>query len=168
MSKAIHNAVGIAVVFLAILLARPAVAQERIERGPIEIINPGAPTDTREQAQAPQPAWHEQLTPDMRLGIVVVMLAVPTGVVVAGRLWRRQPPGERALILMCVSMGRGRGFRARVRSLAGVPGPGGRPITPLAMMLAPKAFDDALAKANYAERAYGQPLRHAVHGFRKG
>lgn len=145
-----------------------AHAQERIEHAPIEIINPGAPTDDAQLAGGAPAAWHEQLSPAMELGIVALALALPTGLVVAGRLWRRQPPGERALILLCVAIGRGRGFRTRVRSLATATGPGGRPITPVAMMLAPRAFDAALTQANHAERAYGQPLRHAVHGFRKG
>lgn len=151
-----------------VAFAVPAHAQDRVEHAPIEIINPGAPTDDAHRAAVAPAAWHEQLSPALELGIVTLALALPTGLVIAGRLWRRRPPGERALVLLCVAIGRGRGFRTRVRTLATATGPGGRPITPVAMMLAPRAFDAALTQANHAERAYGQPLRHAVHGFRKG
>lgn len=156
-------------VMVVVVCPAPLHAQERIERGPIELILEGAPTTTGDTPAAAAPAaWHERLTPAVRLGIIVVALGVPTGVVVAGRFWRRLPASERALVLLCLAIGRGRGFRHRVRSLAVAKGPGGRPITPVAMMLAPRAFDAALTSANHAERAYGQPLRHAVHGFRKG
>ncbi|MEQ8317972.1 MAG: hypothetical protein RIE77_01190 [Phycisphaerales bacterium] len=155
-------------VLIVLLIPTLALAQESYRLGPIEIINEGAPTDD-EPASEPQAAgsWADALSPAMKLGIVMAAVGVPMGIVVIGRIWRGQPEYERALILLSVAMGRGRGFRHRVRSLSGAHGPGRRPISPIAMLLAPRAFDTALDTATHAERAYGVPLRHAVHGFRK-
>ena len=146
-----------------------ATAQERVELGPVELVMPGAPTDEAapQRTAATEASWTDRLSPAIRLGMTAVLIGVPMGVVVAGRFWRSLPETERIIILLCAAMGRGRGFRKRVRSLSGATGPGGRPITPVAMLLAPRAFDEAIAQATHAERAYGQPLRHAVHGFRK-
>lgn len=154
---------------LTLVCASYSHAQDRVERGPIEIVMPGAPEGDApaEQDQASAASWHERLPVSARLGIIAVVVGVPMGIVVLGRFWRGLPADERVVILLCGAMGRGRGFRNRVKSLSGATGPGGRPITPVAMLLAPRAFDEAIAHATHAERAYGQPLRHAVHGFRK-
>ena len=153
--------------FVLVLIPTLALAQESYRLGPIEIINEGAPTDDVVREPEAAGSWTDALTPAMKLGIVFVAVGVPMAIVVLGRLWRGQPEHERALILLSVAMGRGRGFRNRVRSLSGSHGPGRRPISPIAMLLAPRAFDSALDTATHAERAYGVPLRHAVHGFRK-
>jgi len=146
-----------------------AFAQEAVELGPIELVIDGAPEDVAHDAQPSTTgvSWQERLTPAIRLGIIAIAIGVPMGLVLLGRFWRSLPETDRIIILLCAAMGRGRGFRKRVRSLSGAAGPGGRPITPVAMLLAPRAFDEALANATHAERAFGQPLRHAVHGFRK-
>lgn len=152
---------------LVLLLAPAALAQDAYETGPIEIINEGAPADEPGAREDAADGWTRAWTPAIRLGVVMAAVGVPMAVVVLGRLWRALPEHERAFILLGVSMGRGRAFRGRVRSLSGAHGPGERPISPIAMLLAPRAFDAALDHATHAERAYGVPLRHAVHGFRK-
>lgn len=156
-------------VVAVLLFAFVAVAQDRVDIGPVEFVNPGAPTDDASATEAVSPtSWTDHLTPAVQLGLTMVAIGVPMLVVVLGRLWRRLPEGERAFILLSVAIGRGRGFRARVRSLAASQGPGHRPISPIALLLAPRAFDAALDHATRAERAFGVPQRHAVHGFRKG
>jgi hypothetical protein len=155
-----------------LLLAASALAQDRVDIGPVEFVNPGAPTDApTDDTLAPleaQAGWADALSPAIKLGLTAVAIGVPMLVVVLGRVWRRLPEGERAFILLSVAMGRGRGFRARLRSLAVGNDPGQRPISPIALLLAPRAFDAALDRATSAERAFGVPQRHAVHGFRKG
>lgn len=154
------------ILMFVLLLAPAAMAQDGpYEAGPIEIINEGAPAD--EPAARTEPTTGGAWPPAVRLGLVMVCIGVPMAVVVAGRVWRAQHEDERALILLSVAMGRGRGFRSRVRSLAASGTTARRPISPIAMLLAPRAFDAALDHATHAERAYGVPLRHAVHGFRK-
>ena len=153
-----------------LVLAPPALAQEGVDLSGLEIFNTGVPDA---QPRGIEPAveaakWSDTLGPAFKLGITAVAVGVPMLVIILGRLWRRLPESERVLILLCAAMGRGRGFRNRVKSLGGAVGPGGRPVTPVAMLLSPRAFDTALTSATHAERAYGQPLRHAVHGFRKG
>ena len=158
----------IAGIVVVLCFAAGALAQDRVELGPVELIVPGASEGSASTSQdAATVPWSERLTPAMRMGTIAAAIGVPMLVIVLGRAWRRLPETDRASILLCAAMGRGRGFRNRVRSLSGGTGPGGRPITTVAMLLAPRAFDDALASASHAERAYGQPLRHAVHGFRK-
>lgn len=155
--------------FACLALTAPSIGQTPYEAGPIEIYNPGAPTDDAPAAEAAITAsWTDHLTPAVQLGLTMVAIGLPMLVVVLGRLWRRLPEGERAFILLSVAIGRGRGFRARVRSLAAAHGPGHRPISPISLLLAPRAFDAALDHATRAERAFGVPQRHAVHGFRKG
>ncbi|UYV12106.1 MAG: hypothetical protein NCW75_12480 [Phycisphaera sp.] len=152
-----------------LLLASRVLAQEGVDIGPVEIFNPGAPTGDAPAAEAASTTgWADHLTPAVQLGLTMVAIGVPMLVVVLGRLWRRLPEGERAFILLSVAMGRGRGFRARLRSLAASGKEHDRPISPIAMLLAPRAFDAALDRATRAERAFGVPQRHAVHGFRKG
>lgn len=158
---------SLCILLFVLLLAPAALAQDAYETGPIEIINEGAPVDQPQGEPEAADSWTDALTPAMKLGIVMIAVGVPMAVVVLGRVWRSQPEHERALILLSVSMGRGRAFRHRIRSLSGAHGPGSRPISPIAMLLAPRAFDAALDHATHAERAYGVPLRHAVHGFRK-
>lgn len=160
----------LAVLLVLVLFASTAFAQDRVDLSGLEITMPGAQTGERATTEpaAEAASWSDSLTPAIKLGIIMVAVGVPMLVVVLGRLWRRLPESERVLILLCSAMGRGRGFRNRVKSLGGVTGPGGRPITPVAMLLSPRAFDTALTSATNAERAFGQPLRHAVHGFRKG
>ena len=160
---------GVVLLGVVLCLAGAALAQDRVELGPVELIVPGAPDDASSPNQDATTAtsWRERLTPAARMGVIAAIIGIPMLVVLLGRAWRRLHENDRAVILLCAAMGRGRGFRNRVRSLAGGTGPGGRPITPVAMLLAPRAFDEALANATHAERAYGQPLRHAVHGFRK-
>lgn len=155
---------------VVMLCAAAAFAQDRVDLSNMEIIMPGAPQGEPEAgtSTAEPTSWSDTLTPAIKLGIIAVAVGVPMLIVILGRLWRRLPESERVIFLLCVSMGRGRGFRNRVKSLGSTTAPGGRRITPVAMLLAPRAFDTALTHATHAERAYGQPLRHAVHGFRKG
>ena len=157
---------------LALLaLASTVFAQDRVDLSGLEIINHGVAGETETMASAPSgeaAGWSDALTPAIKLGIIFVAVGVPMLIVILGRLWRRLPESDRAVYLLCAAMGRGRGFGNRVKSLGNAAGPGGRAITPVAMLLAPRAFDTAIANATHAERAYGQPLRHAVHGFRKG
>ncbi len=158
-------------IFIVTVLALAAcvLAQNRVDIGPVEIYNPGAPTDDAALAEPQaEPHWADTLTPAIKLGLTMVAIGVPMLVIVLGRVWRRLPEGERAFILLSVAMGRGRGFRARLRSLAAAHDGDQRPISPIALLLAPRAFDAALDRATHAERAFGVPQRHAVHGFRKG
>lgn len=154
--------------FLVIVATSASFAQDRVDIGPVELIMPGAPDPTQATSHAPATAnWANTLTPAIKLGLIMAAIGVPMALVIAGRLWCRLPEGERALVLLSVAMGRGRGFRARVRSLSASSQTARGRISPVAMLLAPRAFDAALNSATHAERAYGQPLRHAVHGFRK-
>ncbi|MEO1009136.1 MAG: hypothetical protein AAFX79_11260 [Planctomycetota bacterium] len=132
----------------------------------IELVIPGAEEGATTAGGGEQlaPSWRDRLAPAAKLGLTAIAIGVPLVVIVAGRLWHRLPAEDRALIVLSMTLGRGRTFRDRVRSLA----EHSRGVTPLSMLVAPKAFDAALASANHAERAFGQPLRHAVHGFRKG
>ena len=159
----------VAVLMVGCIAAATLAQQERIEIGPIEFVNPGAPEDLGAPMEPAAEAlpWHQSLPAQARLGIIAVAIGVPMGIIVIGRFWRSLPEVDRIAILLCAAIGRGRGFRKRVASLSRASGPGGRPITPVAMLLAPRAFDEALTNATHAERAYGVPLRHAVHGFRK-
>lgn len=152
---------------LVLALASLAVAQDAYEAGPIEIYNEGVPMGDPAADTPPAASWVDALTPAIKLGVTMLAIGLPMLVLVLGRLWRARPEHERALILLSWTMGRGRGFRGRVRSLAAAGTTARRPISPIAMLLAPRAFDAALDNATRAERAYGQPLRHAVHGFRK-
>jgi len=158
----------IMLVILLVFASRVLAQDGSVDIGPVEIVNPGAPTDDLAPAEAAAPRWTDYLTPGVKLGLTMVAIGVPMLVIVLGRLWRRLPEGERAFILLSVAIGRGRGFRARVRSLAASHGEHQRPISPIALLLAPRAFDAALDHATRAERAFGVPQRHAVHGFRKG
>ena len=152
-----------------VLAARAGAQDGGVDLGPVEIYNPGAPTDDAVPSDATAAAsWTDALTPAVKLGLTMAAIGVPMFIVVVGRLWRRLPEDERAFILLSVAIGRGRGFRARVRSLAASHGEHQRPISPIALLLAPRAFDAALDHATRAERAFGVPQRHAVHGFRKG
>jgi hypothetical protein len=155
------------VVLALCLLSRAGFAQEEVNIGPLEFFNEGAPNEDAAPRPEAAPSWAQTVTPALKLGLVMLAIGVPMAVVVAGRLWRAQPEHERALILLTWSTGRGRGFRGRVRSLAASGTTARRPISPIAMLLAPRAFDAALDNATHAERAFGVPLRHAVHGFRK-
>ncbi len=144
-------------------------AQSRVDIGPVELIMPGAPELEHAPSEPTSAAsWTDALTPAIKFGLIMIAVGVPMVIVILGRLWHRLPEGERVLVLLCVPMGRGRGFRARVRSLAASSEANRRGVSPVAMLLAPRAFDAALNNATHAERAFGQPLRHAVHGFRKG
>lgn len=153
---------------VCLVLCSHALAQDRVDIGPVEFVNPGAPTGDTLAPLETRAGWVDALSPAIKLGLTMLAIGVPMLVVVLGRLWRRLPEGERAFILLSVAIGRGRGFRARVRSLAASPGEHQRPISPIALLLAPRAFDAALDHASRAERAFGVPQRHAVHGFRKG
>jgi len=166
--------VGAAVACL--VLARTAAGQESVDLGPIDLVMPGAegatasagqddqaPTESGSVAQAVADTLRAYAAPAARVAATAALLGLPLALAVGGRRWRGLPPEERALVVLTASMGRGGAFRRRLRSLAEQ----SPRVTPLAMMLAPRAFDTALADANHADRAFGQPLRHAVHGFRK-
>ncbi|GIW74192.1 MAG: hypothetical protein KatS3mg103_0714 [Phycisphaerales bacterium] len=165
---------GAVVLLVLAAVALSATPQEGVDLRNLEIVVPGAPDPAQQPGESAAEAtghwaalrqWAD--SPQGRLLLTASLIGSAMLVVLLGRAWRRLPIEDRAMILLCATLGRGRGLRSRVASLAGTQGPGGRTITPVAMMLAPRAFDAALANATHAQRAYGQPLRHAVHGFRK-